>query len=99
MASGQGGLTPGVHWSIQPAADPPINVDQALFATLFGKVFPIFFAILSNLRRALRGCSRALRCRIPMLMPWRRRIGAIVTATGHREEGDDVRAVDRAMYG
>ena len=75
MASGQGGLTPGVHWSIQPAADPPINVDQALFATLFGKVFPIFFAILSNLRRALRGCSRALRCRIPMLMPWRRRIG------------------------
>jgi hypothetical protein len=98
MAPGQG-VTPGVRWSIQPAADPPIDVDQALFATLFGKIFPIFFAILSALCRALQGCSRASRCRITMLKPWRRRTGAIVTATGHREEGDDVRAVDRAMYG
>jgi hypothetical protein len=98
MDSGQGGVTPGVRWSIRPAADPPINVDQTLFATLFGKVFPIFFVILLALRRVWRGCSSASRCRIPMLKPWRRRAGTIVTATG-RHEDDDVRAVDRAMYG
>ena len=77
--------------------DPPIDVDQTLFATLFGKVFPIFFVILSALRRAWQGCSRASRCRIPMLKPWRR-AGTIVTAVGCHED-DDVRAIDWAMYG